>query len=184
MRTQLDELRHLVTIVNRIQSGLTANLPLISRGGCPSWPTATQGSPAAKRKTALQTQLSVDYAQVLARCDSLRHEADAAVAALVSLGQLCAAEESLNEAVAVRRLTLMALVFVPLTFAASVFQMDYDAWQNPPAVRAFMSSAICTSAVTLLVLYWGWCMRGLQWLMGLGMGWLARRGVKGLKEEV
>ncbi|CAG8294528.1 unnamed protein product [Penicillium olsonii] len=73
---------------------------------------------------------------------------------------LLESRRSINEAQAVSRLTELAFVFVPLSFAASIFGMQVQSFADPVPLRSFFIVAV---GVTLFAYFMRMTMRS-QWL--------------------
>lgn len=177
MRQQLENLQYHIGILQRVQAAIDSNLELVRRGGlCDTWAadiisdshndndeetdttadaasTAATGKAAAilKRRRPLQARLTRDLESLSRRCAAAVRECESGMAALMSLGQLVSAEGARAEAREVTRLTYVAFVFVPCTWAASVFQMDLDAWRDRDRAVSFAAAAVVALLFLALV---------------------------------
>ena len=71
------------------------------------------------------------------------------------------AEVSQKEAKLVSRLTFVALVFIPLSFTASIFSMGGDFLAGSPRFWVYFAVAV---PMTLIVLALAWLLRGQTWI--------------------
>ncbi|KAK4131678.1 hypothetical protein BT67DRAFT_436139 [Trichocladium antarcticum] len=107
----------------------------------PSPSPSPSPSPAPELTAALHA-LQTDMAAMADRCERLQHVFTADMSLLES-------KRGIAEAESVSRLTELAFLFIPLTFAASLFSMqlrELDA--NPPPVYAFVIAAAATVAAS------------------------------------
>ncbi|CAG9942690.1 unnamed protein product [Clonostachys rosea f. rosea IK726] len=118
----LSQLRSCIAMVNHIEEVLLENQDIIKNGGHSKWPKASTDE-TRLRKHQLQSQLIADHKYLLSRCDHLLVECFA---------QLMASERSISQAKEVQRLTAMAAVFIPVTFATGIFGMNIKEFEPAP----------------------------------------------------
>lgn len=127
----LSQLRSCIAMVNHIKEVLLENQDIIRNGGHSKWPKASTEE-TRLRKHQLQSQLVADHKYLLSRCDHLLVECESTTIALLGFAQLMASERSISQAKEVQRLTAMAAVFIPVTFATGIFGMNIKEFEPAP----------------------------------------------------
>ena len=141
-RIMQEQLGHWRSVLARVQSELPALEK--SMGEFFAFPYAKPGQdfgPPPPRLSAALRELRADTAAMMERCqraqESLRSEMS-----------LLESKRGIKEAESVSRLTELAFIFIPLTFAASLFSMQLrELEDNPPPAYAFVTAAVV--AVTI-----------------------------------
>ncbi|VUC30706.1 unnamed protein product [Clonostachys rosea] len=160
----LSQLRACIAMVNHIKEVLLENQEIIRNGGHSKWPKASTEETRV-RKLQLQSHLIADHECLLSRCDHLLVECESTTTALLGFAQLMASERSISQAKEVQRLTSMAAVFIPVTFATGIFGMNIK--ELEPAPRWW-----CPFAVALiLVLFTVTWLRYKAWIAFLVGFW-------------
>ncbi|KAK4447210.1 hypothetical protein QBC34DRAFT_410097 [Podospora aff. communis PSN243] len=96
--------------------------------------------------------LLLDIKHIANRIDEYMRSLELMAPMATSLLQLMDSERSVSEAVNVRRLTYIALVFVPLSFVASIFSMGDDFAPGRPGFWVYFAVAIPMALVVLAFL--------------------------------
>ncbi|CAG9996182.1 unnamed protein product [Clonostachys byssicola] len=127
----LSQLRSCIAMVNHIKELLLENQDIMKNGGHSKWPKASTDE-TRLRKHQFQSQLIADHEYLLSRCDHLLVECESTTTALLGFAQLMASERSISQAKEVQRLTAMAAVFIPVTFATGIFGMNIKEFEPAP----------------------------------------------------
>lgn len=149
----LETLRQYVGILNRVEEILSEGLRWIEQGGCESWPSASE-EPLRERKQSFQKLLQADFETLQKRCLAITRDCESATNLLVSYSQLVSSERGVDQAAQVHSLTKLASVFVPVSFAATLFGMNVKELKDNPSVWNYAVLAGCLAVVTLLALNW------------------------------
>ncbi|KAK9769979.1 hypothetical protein SCAR479_13369 [Seiridium cardinale] len=165
LRYHLDQLRFNMGLIHGIKEYLAECLQLIKHGGCPSWPK-TMGADTVRRKQLVQGGLEDDYSHAVERCSLLIGKCQSAIDVLVGFAQLVASERGISQAKEVQSLTKLASVFIPLSFATSLFGMNIKEWQPGVSLNWFIGMAVLFSVISVLLVYRRWCQQKFSALRG------------------
>ncbi|CAH0050999.1 unnamed protein product [Clonostachys solani] len=152
----LSQLRSCIAMVNHIKEVLLENQDIIRNGGHSKWPKASTEQ-TRLRKQQLQSQLVADHECLLSRCDHLLDGCESTTTALLGFAQLMASERSISQAKEVQRLTAMAAIFIPVTFATGIFGMNIKEFE--PAPRwwyPFTVALVLVLVTTTFLTYKAW----------------------------
>ncbi|CAI7627214.1 unnamed protein product [Penicillium glandicola] len=114
----------------------------------------------------MKSEVTQDFHELWNNMDHIIDRLQRTSASLISNMGLLDSRRSIEEAHAVARLTELAFIFVPMSFAASVFGMQIEPFANPVPIRDFFVVAI---AVTLSAYLMRMTMRS-HWLIDLKAG--------------
>lgn len=155
LRYDLDQLRYHIGFVNRAKEQVSELIELAKRGGCISWPKASSDE-QRKRKRTIQRQLECDCINLIDRCSFMLASYESATAVLVGFAQLKASEKQMSEAKEVSSLTMLATIFIPLSFSASIYGMNISQWQPSLSVWWFLGTCLVSLLFTGVYLYKQW----------------------------
>ncbi len=135
-----DQLEHWRPLLGRCQS----ELPSIGKSirDFFAFPYRDGGMECPSELTAAVDELCASVAAAANKCEWLQQTIRAEMALLES-------KRGIEEAESVSRLTELAFVFIPITFAASLFSMQLrEVVDNPPPAYAFVVAAVAIVAVS------------------------------------
>ena len=107
-----------------------------------SWRTDTPSD------TGLLPPLIIDFEYISTNLDEYSRMLESSIAVFTSVVQIAEAQRSFNEASNIKRLTILALIFVPLSYVSSLFSMNSI---NGPGGSYFWVYFVVAIPVTLLV---------------------------------
>ena len=98
---------------------------------------------------SLLQPLATDFEYISTNIEELGRMLESSISVVTSVVQIVEARRSFNEASNIRRLTILALIFVPLSYVSSLFSMNST---NAPGSRHFWVYFAVAIPVTLLVI--------------------------------
>lgn len=110
--------------------------------------------------------LLLDIAPLLSEVSQFGRLLELQATMVMSVVQLLDARKSITEAVSVRHLTLIALIFIPLAFVSSLFSMTEDYAPGKRNFKVYWETALPVLAVVLTLSY-GFSTRGRNFLRAL-----------------
>ncbi|KAF2103912.1 hypothetical protein NA57DRAFT_70124 [Rhizodiscina lignyota] len=123
----------------------------------------------AEPDSGVWTALADDFNELSANADTHGKRLEAMVPVVTSFIQVLDSRRALAETANISRVTYLALVFVPLTFASSLFSMEVD---NAPGGRAFWMYFAVAVPLLILVLLIAWLHPLATFAVDLGQSWL------------
>jgi hypothetical protein len=97
------------------------------------------------------TDCQKDFQYVYFRLKILKERADTLMQSMTGLASIAGNRQNLEEAKRVKRLNLLALLFVPLAFTSSLFSMQDDYAPNKESFWVYWVSALSVVALTLII---------------------------------
>lgn len=149
----LEQLKFNSGFLAHAQRCLRDNVYLIERRGCPNWPGQELYEPGTEGGR-LASSLLTDHHYLIERCSELLRQCESNSETLTDTIKVIEARKSLNQTQQIDRLTRLALLFVPLSFIASIFGMNVDSFKNDPPIWVFVAIALPITTVTFLLLHW------------------------------
>jgi Mg2+ and Co2+ transporter CorA len=107
-----------------------------------------RSSEASDLRSESYTSLIEDYEHIAANMDECGRRLESMLPVVTSLVQIVDSRRSFAETANISRLTILAFVFVPLTFVSSIFSMNAD---HGPGGRHFWVYFAVALPVTLVV---------------------------------
>ncbi len=156
----LDQLRFNLQLVRRVERFCKEDLGIIARGGSAAWPRCSER--LAAEMELVKDQLQEDYAFLIEQCGSLALRCETASNTLVSLAQWMDAREGIRESRNVANLTILAFVFIPLSYITSCLSMNVTGVMDGVPIwiwgAASGISVVITGTVVVVLRGWwrGW----------------------------
>lgn len=150
----LPHLRYTKHILYRyIQSTRRALDSIRSATSHPKWPRDTTTSGSRRASTAAQS-LEHDFDQLLARAEALHRRATEAISVLMSIVSISESQKAIEQAARFGKLTVLAFVFVPLSFTTSLFGMNVTEMQgNQLGIKWWVAVSIPVTALAVALFY-------------------------------
>ncbi|KAH6658973.1 hypothetical protein BKA67DRAFT_529162 [Truncatella angustata] len=149
----LDQLRFDLQLVRRVERFCKEDLANITQLGSAAWPRTEKLAEIEK----LRDQLQSDYAYLIEQCSSLVLQCETASNALVSLAQWMDAREGIRESRHITNLTVLAFLFIPLTYITSVLGMNVQGVMEGVPIWVWGgASAISVIVTTVVVVIMRW----------------------------
>ncbi|KAJ6003167.1 Mg2+ transporter protein CorA-like/Zinc transport protein ZntB [Penicillium sp. IBT 35674x] len=146
MEDRLGLWRHIIHRAQRELPELKDSLDLLYNFCLTVIPQAVSTEPYSELANSIQ-----NYQQLPHDIDQMIERLRATSASLTSNMGLLESRRSIDEAHAVTRLTELAFIFIPLSFATSVFGMQIEPFANPVPIWNFFVVAISVTAFSYLM---------------------------------
>lgn len=158
----LSNLVHHKRVLDRHIQRITDNVSMIQNRGKlttettleSDWPQAKE--PADRRQVRLSAlTLLRDFQYLLARAESLSLECDRGMNVLMNTAMIVESKKAIEQAEGVAKLTRLAFFFVPLSFAASFFGMNFQELGGTGNLEiwAFVVMTVVLFTITLFLLF-------------------------------
>lgn len=95
--------------------------------------------------------LQRDFEIVLSNIENLQGQADKMMAVVTAAMSIDEGKKALEQNRSLNRLTWLAVIFIPLSFVASLFSMNGDLSRLLPTIRIFLAVALPLLIVLLLL---------------------------------
>lgn len=106
------------------------------------------------RLAEIQSKLTSDYEHLIKRAKNLTRRSEVGSGILVSQVGVLESSKPITQAEQVNKLTRLALVFIPMSFVASLFGMNVSQFQPNPSMWMFFAVSVPLSLFVLLVASW------------------------------
>ncbi|KAK6343300.1 Mg(2+) transporter [Orbilia blumenaviensis] len=137
------------------------------------WINSDVASQDARYAKELATRIAMDVGRMEERASQLRHIIENYQSFLRATESVQEARKSVEQAESVKLLTKVAFIYIPLTFAASLFGINIREWQGselPSVIWFIVTAVLCiiiTSLVAFIVSKWskdGWSWKWRVWI--------------------
>ncbi|KAI1859568.1 uncharacterized protein JN550_011976 [Neoarthrinium moseri] len=152
----LDQLRFDLQLVRRVERFCKEDLANVIKLGSAAWPRAEQLGEIQKLKERLQS----DYVYLIEQCSSLALQCETASNALVSIAQWMDARQGIQESRHITNLTILAFLFIPLTYITSVLSMNVEGIMEGVPLWAWVGASTVSVILTTVVVV---IMRWKRW---------------------
>ncbi|EPS43491.1 hypothetical protein H072_2519 [Dactylellina haptotyla CBS 200.50] len=116
-----------------------------------SYPWFNPGVAHAPYAQAVIARMMRDAQRVQEEVTELREVLKETSAQISAQESIMEARKSVEQAESVTQLTRLAFIFIPLTFATSIFGMNIEEWQdNVPHFKWFFVTALCCTSVSII----------------------------------
>jgi Mg2+ and Co2+ transporter CorA len=157
MQSTLEMLQFAKYVADDHIQRLHGTISCIKSKGGPTWPRTTDTKHKEIADTAA-SQLLEDYEELLQRAQRLSQRCADQTSLLVNNSMLAQSKRNIWQAERVARLTLLAFLFIPLSFTASIFGMNVMELENGDGPRlsiwVWVVVSVPTFAVAFLVCFW------------------------------
>jgi len=146
-------LRYLKTILGDHINSLTDTIMVLSSQDQFAWPSAGPGTVQRKAADSMRSILLGDFSHIRQRAERLSNSCQKGMQSLVSTADYQESVKGVANAERVEKLTLLATIFIPLSFTCSLFGMNFSVFgQGHVSIWVFFP----TAAVVLILSYILW----------------------------
>ncbi|KAJ5998026.1 hypothetical protein N7522_009686 [Penicillium canescens] len=157
MQSTLEMLQFAKYVADDHIQRLHGTISCIKSKGGPTWPRTTDTKHKEIADTAA-SQLLEDYEELLQRAQRLSQRCADQTSLLLNNSMLAQSKRNIWQAERVARLTLLAFLFIPLSFTASIFGMNVMELENGDGPRlsiwVWVVVSVPTFVVAFLVCFW------------------------------
>ncbi|KAK5124614.1 hypothetical protein LTR85_001327 [Meristemomyces frigidus] len=143
----LEQVRYTVNLLARFQGFMQDDLEAIETR-C-SLPHSSE-----RPDSDLQQQLARDYGYLLGRVKHLEQRCTAVSSIFGSRISVLESQKTITQAEEVTKLSRLAFVYIPMSFAASLFGMNVDVFRSDPSIGYAILVAFILTATSMCVLFW------------------------------
>ncbi|KAL8823167.1 MAG: hypothetical protein Q9191_006110 [Dirinaria sp. TL-2023a] len=162
MELALDDLKYIKSLLEDRIEYLSEILICVRKRGDPRWPRATQQAHVAVVDDALKA-LEGDFDHLLQRSKNLSTRCTEGASMITNGAMLEESKKAMHQAKRLNRLSLLAFFFLPLSFATSVFGMNFKQFgQGDLSVWIFPLVLIPIFTVSILLTFWDKVVRCVQ----------------------
>ncbi|KAG5802110.1 hypothetical protein H9Q74_013382 [Fusarium xylarioides] len=169
--TKISELLILKSYIDDYRSYVGNVLKVVKTRGNPKWPRETEPK---KREHAdlVAERLELRYEHLLGKCDRLSDHCASGISILMSLDAHEQAAKAMTQAGRLGKLSVLAYVYIPITFAASFYGMNFAELGDHLSIWCFFAMAAPLLAVSMVAWFvdvrttckrcWTVCTEGLR----------------------
>lgn len=147
--TRLSELLIAKTLVDDYRHYVKDILGIISARGGPKWPRLTDPEHCRKSDRAAG-QLESRYQRLLGRCDHLLGHCTSSITILMTTQSQRQAEVGIEQTNRLSKLSLLAYVYIPLTFVSGLFGMNLRELGNRLSIWTYFAVAVPLSIASII----------------------------------
>jgi Mg2+ and Co2+ transporter CorA len=151
-----DSLRFYNDIINRHANSTTDVLQLIETRELLDWPRSQGNKPAL-----MAEQLNRDVRYIFERTNALQEQCTLSMTTLMHQASLQEARNAISQAERVYRLTLLAFIFIPLTFCTSLFGMNFVTFKHS-TIGAWTLIAVTLPVLFISLVMFNWDTSAIQ----------------------
>lgn len=155
--TSLLNLKYIKTQLKLHMENLSEITSILNNRQISDWPKAESSGSSERPSVTERTSvlLTLDFEHLLHRAGDLARECDLGVETLVNSSVLDESRRSYHMAVKVQRLTIIATIFIPLSFICSVWGMNFqELGSGTQPIWKYFASALPVIAFSLVVYTW------------------------------
>ena len=152
-RDTLAQLRYNIGLVQRFHGSISSSQSMLSQHVAVS--TTRDQDASATEVDQILVQLLADFDHLLQRCQNLLRRCEAITGMLQSSISILEAQKSIQQSQEIARLTTVALVFIPLSFCATVFGMNVQEITkgDQPSLWVYFIVSLCTTTATFFGIF-------------------------------
>jgi hypothetical protein len=134
---------------------LTDILRVIKSRGGREWPRAPATDPSAQHRANLSVEaLQMDHERLLLRAKALYKQCNDGMAVMMNNAMLLQTQQAISQAKKVTKLTLIAFIYIPLSFSTSLFGMNVtQLGTDGPSMLIWVATSVPILIVTMLVYF-------------------------------
>lgn len=148
----LENLQYFTMFLDRHLNQISSTLRVVKARGSVDWPSKIG---KAKRATASAQKLQEDFEGLLARALDLRWQCTEGMGVMMDRAVIAESQKAIEQAECVKRLTILATFFIPLSFVTSLFGMNFREFgQGPLCVWLFAPVCVPILLISYVAVVW------------------------------
>lgn len=156
---KVSELLVLKTFLDDYRSYLADTLDIVQSGGNPAWPRVAEVT-LRKKADLVADQLKLRYQRLLAKCDRLLDRCNSGIGILMNLESQQQTSKSMVQADRLGKLSFLAYIYIPITFAASFYGMNFRELGTDLSIWTFFTTAVILFIISMVAWFfdvWSAC---------------------------
>lgn len=146
---------------------LYENIETIKRRGSPDWQKAPKTPELEKAAEAAASLLLRDFEFLLAKAQILSRRCETGTSVIMNSANIAESRRAMTQARRVGKLTLLAFFYVPLSFTASFFGMNFEQFGTSATIGIWLWFAVSVPVLLLSVLFYIWDVPAFARRLGL-----------------
>lgn len=147
---RLSELLLLRAYLDDYRSYVKDTLATVRARGERGWPRAKEGTPHWEKANRAASQLEVRYKRLLERCERLQDHCASSVTILMNQQSQQQNERAMEQTKQLNKLSVLAYFYVPITFSASFFGMNFRELGTDLSIWIFFAMAAILIIISVL----------------------------------
>jgi Mg2+ and Co2+ transporter CorA len=139
---------------------LKENIEIIKCRGSNHWPHALIDSDMSRKADDAANLLLRDFEFLLAKAENLSKRCDAGMTVVMNNANLAESKRAMAQASRVSKLTLLAFFYVPLSFTASFFGMNFSQFGTSSTLGIWLWFALSAPVLVLSFIFYQWDIAG------------------------
>ncbi|CAD6584200.1 MAG: hypothetical protein ASARMPRED_001626 [Alectoria sarmentosa] len=148
----LSTLLHTKKSLNRRTYGLSSNIRFIQSYQDLDWPKAANESSKDMRK--IVEELQIDFKDLLALTHALVERCNESISLIQAVVTVRQADRAMEESQSLKRLTVLAFFFVPLSFTTSIFGMNLRNFSDQNSLSIWIWIVVAVPVALISSLLW------------------------------
>ncbi|KAK0611221.1 hypothetical protein B0T14DRAFT_464229 [Immersiella caudata] len=137
-------------LIGRVERFCREDLANIIQLGSRQWPRSEQ----AAELNMIRDNLRGDYEHLIEKCTSIDLRCERAISALVGLAQREESRAGVRESHSVANLTMLAVIFIPLSYVCSVFSMNVTSIIDGVQIWIWAAVSVISLILTCVAMWW------------------------------
>ncbi|KAF5969746.1 tetratricopeptide repeat domain-containing protein [Fusarium bulbicola] len=149
--TKISELLILKSYIDDYRSYVGNILKIVKTRGNPKWPRVTKADPKKRERADLAAErLELRYEHLLGKCERLSEHCAGGISILMSLDAHEQTAKAMTQAGRLGKLSVLVYVYIPITFAASFYGMNFAELGDHLSIWCFFAMAAPLLVVSMV----------------------------------
>jgi hypothetical protein len=153
----LGSLQYFTTLLQGVIERAEGAIYLVENEAHSKWPTATQQVWQVQTRETARKLLLDDYRFILRRARSIAATVQEGIAAITTEVAMRNAQRSIEQGRRVGRITVLAYLFLPLSFVTSIYGMNFISFEEEPPWKGaaiFVGTLVGVLIPSMLLCFW------------------------------
>jgi CorA-like Mg2+ transporter protein len=152
----LSNLLYTLEILQAQTRRLTENIEKIKCRGSSQWPHAADNTDLGKKAKEAADLLLRDYEFLLAKAQDLSRQCERSMSVIMYSANIVESKRAMEQANRVGKLTMLAYLYVPLSFTSSFFGMNFTQFSSGPYLSVWVWFAVSVPVMAFSILFYVW----------------------------
>lgn len=141
---------------------LEENLEKIKCRGSSQWPHPPENSEPGKKAKEAADVLLRDYEFLLAKAQNLAQRCERSMTVIMNNANIAESHRAMEQAKRVGKLTMLAFFYVPLSFTASFFGMNFEQFGAGPYLGIWVWFVVTVPVMIMSIAFYRWNISALM----------------------